>query len=412
MKIHSINTYVVDGGFRPWTFVKIQTDDGLVGWGDACDWEASFATAKVVEFLSQFLIGQDPMNIESIFWQNVNKCNRSVGGIAWKAIAGIDTALYDIKGKALGVPVWQLLGGKIHDSLRLYWTHCASGRNKLTSLGLTDKPAIRSLDDLREFACGVRDSGFTALKTNLMPLEDVAGGISPGISEFPAVRNGAAANNATANRAADIPIIRNGTISNRELRTIEAIISTFREICGPDMGIALDTGFTYRLGGAIKLARMLEPYDMMWLEAESLDPDAMQVVRNSTRTTIVHGESVYGVHGYRPYLNNYVQDILMVDLAWNGLTMGKKIFDLAAAYDVPVSPHNCHSPLTTFVAANLCAATHNFYIMEIDCEDVPWRDEIITGKIDINDGYIKVPDAPGLGTDLIESELAKHAIDL
>jgi L-alanine-DL-glutamate epimerase-like enolase superfamily enzyme len=177
------------------------------------------------------------------------------------------------------------------------------------------------------------------------------------------------------------------------------------------MGVALDTGFTYRMGGAIKLARTLEPYDMMWLETESLDPGALRVVRDGTRTPIVHGESIYGVHGYRPYLQNYAQDVLMVDLAWNGLTMGKKIADLAAAYDVPVSPHNCHSPLTTFVAANFCAATQNFYILEIDNEDIPWRDEIITNKFEITDGYLKVPESPGFGTDLIERELEKHKIN-
>jgi len=389
MKISKIKTFVVDGGFRPWTFVKIETDEGITGWGDACDWEASFATAKVVEFLAQFLIGRDPMDVERIFWENVNKCNRSVGGIAWKAIAGIDTALLDIKGKALGVPVWQLFGGKIHDRLRLYWTHCASGRNTLASLGLTDKPALKTIEDLREFAAMVKDSGLTALKTNLMTLAGIPGGMAPGSPRRPAISN--------------------GTISTRELRTIEAIIATFREVCGPDMGIALDTGFTYRLGGAIKLARTLEPYDMMWLEAESLDPDAMKVVRNSTKTTIVHGESIYGLHGYRPYLQNYVQDVLMVDIAWNGLTMSKKIADFASAFDVPVSPHNCHSPLTTFVAANLCAATSNFYILETDYEDVPWRDEIITRPYKIEDGYLIVPDAPGLGTDLIEEELVRRA---
>ena len=389
MKIERIKTFVVDGGFRPWTFVKIETDEGLVGWGDACDWEASFATAKVVEFLSSFLIGLDPMNVEAIFWQNVNKCNRSVGGIAWKAIAGIDTALLDIKGKALGVPVWQLLGGKIHSKLRLYWTHCGSGRNKLAALGLTGEGALRSLSELCEFAHSVKESGFTALKTNVMTLEGVAGGMKPGSQEK--------------------PLISNGMISNPELRSIEAIISTFREVCGLDMGIALDTGFTYRLGGAIKLARALEAYDMMWLEAESLDPDAMQVVRNSTKTPIVHGESIYGTHGYRPYLQNYVQDVLMIDLAWNGLTMGKKIADLANAYDTPFSPHNCHSPLTTYVAAHLSAASSNFYILETDFEDVPWRDDIVTRPYTVEDGYLTVPDAPGLGTDLVESELIKRA---
>ena len=390
MKISSIRTFVVDGGFRPWTFVKVETDEGITGWGDSSDWEASFATCKAVDFLGQFLIGLDPMNVEAIFWQNVNKYNRSYGGIAWKAIAGIDTALLDIKAKSLGIPVYQLFGGFVRDSLRLYWTHCGSGRNLLARRNLNnDKPEIRSLEDLKEFAHQVKESGFTALKTNVMTLDGIKGGMKPGSPVKAAVQN--------------------GTISNRELRTIEAIVSTFRDICGKDMGIALDTGFSYRLGGAIKLARMLEPYDMMWLEAESLDPEAMKVVRQSTRTPIVHGESIYGVHGYRPYLEKYVQDILMVDLAWNGLTMGKKIADLAALHDVPISPHNCHSPLTTFVAANLCAATVNFFILETDTEDVPWRDDIITVKCDIKDGYLSIPAGPGLGTELIERELIKHA---
>lgn len=390
MKIRSIKTFVVDGGFRPWTFVKIETDEGITGWGDACDWEASFATCKVVDFLAQFLIGLDPMNVEAIFWKNVTKCNRSVGGIAWKAIAGIDTALLDIKGKKLGVPVYQLFGGMVWDSLRLYWTHCASGRNLLADRDLAGgKKAIRSLEDLREYAHMVKESGFTAIKTNVMSLDGIKGGMKPGAP-------------------AKAPI-QNGTISVQELKTIEAIVSTFREICGPDMGIALDTGFSYRLGGAIKLARMLEPYDMMWLEAESLDPQAMKVVRQSTKTPIVHGESIYGVHGYRPYLENYVQDILMVDLAWNGLTMGKKIADLAALHDVPISPHNCHSPLTTFVAANLCASAANFFILETDGEDVPWRDDIITVKYEIKDGRLNIPSSPGLGTELVEKELIRHA---
>ena len=389
MKISSIKTFVADGGFRPWTFVKIETNEGISGWGDASDWEASLATCRAVDFLGQFLIGLDPMNVEAIFWQNVNKYNRSSGGISWKAIAGIDTALLDIKAKSLGVPVCQLFGGIIRDNLSLYWTHCGSGRNLLKKRNLCrDRNEIRSLADLKEFAHAVKESGFTALKTNVMTLEGIPGGMEPG----------------TPAKAAT----QNGTISNRELRTIEAIISTFRDICGKDMGIALDTGFSYRLGGAIKLARMLEPYDMMWLEAESLDPEAMKVVRQSTSTPIVHGESIYGVHGYRPYLENYVQDVLMIDLAWNGLTMGKKIADLAALHDVPVSPHNCHSPLTTFIAAHFCAAVQNFFILETDYEDVPWRDEIITNKYIIKDGCLRVPAGPGWGTEPIEEELAKH----
>ncbi|MDR1537099.1 MAG: mandelate racemase/muconate lactonizing enzyme family protein [Clostridiales bacterium] len=389
MKITDIRAYVVDGGFRPWTFVKIETDAGLIGWGDSSDWEASFATCKVVGFLKQFLIGADPMNIEAIFWKNVNKCNRSIGGVSWKAIAGIDTALFDIKAKALGIPAWQLLGGKIRDKLELYWTHCGTGRNLLSKKGLSGKKQIKTLEDLKEFAYEVKESGFRAIKTNIMSLDGIKGGMPYGSPEKPEISS--------------------GMISNQELNTIEAIIRVFRDVCGNDLGIALDTGFTYKLGGAIKLAKRLEQFNMMWLEAESLDPLALKTVRSNTSTPIVHGESLYGVHSYRPYLESYAQDALMTDLSWNGLTMGKKIADMAYAYDVAISPHNCHSPLTTYIAANLCASIPNFFILETDVEDVPWRDDIISFPYVIKDGCLAVPERPGLGTDLNEDELIKHA---
>ncbi len=192
------------------------------------------------------------------------------------------------------------------------------------------------------------------------------------------------------------------------LRNIVHVIETFREGLGPDVGIALDVAFRFKLGGAIKLAQALEPYDMMWLEAETFDPEALAVIRHSTTTTICHGESIFGAQGYKPYLQRYAQDIIMPDLAWNGITMGKKIADMAHAYDVLVAPHNCHSPLTTLVSANVCATVPNFYILELDVDDAPWRDDLLTHPFEIEDGYLKLPTRPGLGSDLIEAELLKH----
>jgi galactonate dehydratase len=385
MKITAIKPFIVDGGFRPWTFVKVETSDpGLVGWGDCTDWGSPGPVAATVERYAEWVIGRDPMQVEAIWWDLAAASVRHTGGIAWKAMAGIDSALWDIRGKVLNAPVWQLLGGQMRDRLRLYWSHCGSIRARHAErLGL---PRVETSDDLRRLAEEVLERGYTAIKTNLFPLKD-----RPDATPIRA---------AFSTHAGDTPpaVIRNA----------EAVVGTFRQALGPDVGIALDVAFTFKLGGAIKLARALEPYDLMWLETETFDPEALKLIRESTKTTICTGESLFGTHGYKPYLQRHAQDIIMPDLAWNGITMGKKIADMAHAYDILVAPHNCHSPLNTLVSAAVCATIPNFYIQEFDVDDAPWRDDIMTHPLDIEDGHLKLNDRPGLGSDLIEAELRKH----
>ena len=385
MKISAIKPFAVKGRFRYWVFVKVETDTGLIGWGDASDWDAPFSITEAVRYLEPFLIGKDPFDVEKIWWNNTQIFKRMWGGIAWKAMSGIDTALWDIKGKALGVPVWQLLGGKIRDRLRLYWTHCGSAQ--FAHHQYLNSPRLRSIEDLKKFCERVAQSGLTALKTNIMAM------------------------NGTPLYGVPREEIFTGKISNEEVETACMEIEVFRKELGNKFGIALDTAFDYRLDGALNLARALEPYDMMWLETETFDVNAQEKLAYLTTTPIVHGESLYDLHGYLPYLQRHAQKTIMVDLAWNGLTMGKKIADLALAFDTAVSPHNCHSPLTTFVAAQFCASIKNFDILEIDYDDVPWRDELITEKIQIENGYLLVPERPGLGTDLIEEKLLEYAVE-
>jgi L-alanine-DL-glutamate epimerase-like enolase superfamily enzyme len=383
MKISAIKTFIVDGGFRPWTFVKVETSDpGLVGWGDCTDWGSPGPVAATVERYSEWVIGRDPMQVEAIWWDLAAASMRHSGGIAWKAMAGIDSALWDIRGKVLNVPVWQLLGGKMRDRLRLYWSHCGSVRARHAErLGLSK---IETSDDLRRLAEEVLERGYTAIKTNIFPLQDCP---VPAMSSL-------------AHPTGDAPaaVIRNAA----------TIVGTFRETLGPDIGIALDVAFNFKLGGAIKLAQALEPFNLMWLETETFDPEALRLIRESTKTTICTGESLFGTQGYKPYLQLHAQDIIMPDLAWNGITMGKKIADMAHAYDTLVAPHNCHSPINTLVSASVCATIPNFYIQELDVDDAPWRDDIMTHPFEIENGYLKITDRPGLGSDLIEEELRKH----
>ena len=388
MKVTKIKTFIVDGGFRPWTFVKVETSDpGVVGWGDCTDWGSPGPVAATVERYSEWVIGRDPMQAEAIWWDLAAASVRHTGGLAWKAMSGIDSALWDIRGKVLNAPVWQLLGGKMRARLRLYWTHCGSTRahsDRVARLGLPF--VVETTDDIHRLADEVLSRGFTAIKTNFIPLKDrpdaePAGGVFQ-------------------SEAGDCP--------PGALRNAVAVVSAFREALGPDVGIALDVAFRFRLGGAIKLARALEPYDMMWLETETLDPEALRVVRDATTTPICHGESIFGTHGYKPYLQLHAQDVIMPDLAWNGITMGKKIADMAHAYDVLFAPHNCHSPINTLVSANVSATVPNFCVQEFDVDDAPWRDDLMTHPFEIVDGYLVLPERPGLGSDLIEEELLRH----
>jgi L-alanine-DL-glutamate epimerase-like enolase superfamily enzyme len=386
LKITKIEPFIVDGGFRPWTFVKVETSDpGVVGWGDCTDWGSPGPVAATIQRYSEWVLGRDPMQVEAIWWDLAAASVRHTGGIAWKAMSGIDSALWDIRGKVLNAPVWQLLGGKMRDSLRLYWSHCGSTRAQHAErLGLPYK--VETTDDLRRLSEEVLARGYTAIKTNLFPLKDRPDAVAR-MTRFSA-------------STGDCPM--------SAIRNAEAVVGTFREALGPDVGIALDVAFNYKLGGAIKLAQALEPYDMMWLETETFNADALQVVRSSTSTPICHGESIFGTQGYRPYLENYASDIIMPDLAWNGITMGKKIADMAHTYDVLFAPHNCHSPMNTLVSANGCANVPNFFIQEFDVDDAPWRDDLMTHPLEIENGYLKVPDRPGLGSDLIEEQLRKH----
>jgi galactonate dehydratase len=385
VKVTGIRTFIVDGGFRPWTFVKVETSDpGLIGWGDCSDWGSPGPVAATVERYSEWVIGRDPMQAEAIWWDLAAASVRHTGGIAWKAMSGIDSALWDIRGKVLNAPVWQLLGGKMRDKLRLYWTHCGSTRHRHAQrLGLQ---SVESTADLRRLAEEVLERGFTAIKTNTFPLKDQP--------------DAAPVNAAFVSRAGDAP--------PSAIRSAVAVVGTFRDALGPDVGIALDVGFSFRLGGAIKLARALEPYDLMWLETETLDPEALRVIRDSTRTPICTGESIFGTHGYKPYLQLHAQDVIMPDLAWNGITMGKKIADMAHAYDILFAPHNCHSPINTLVSAAVGATVPNFFIQEFDVDDAPWRDDLMTHPFEIEDGFLAITDRPGLGSDLIEEELLKH----
>ena len=146
----------------------------------------------------------------------------------------------------------------------------------------------------------------------------------------------------------------------------------------------------------------------MWLEMDIYDPAALLQIKEATNVSICSAECLYAMKGYNPYLERHAMDVCMIDLPWNGYIESRRIAALADMYEIMVAPHNYYSHLSTFMNAHLCAVTPNLKIMETDFDSVPWRDEITTDVPDIKDGYLILPQKPGIGTELNEKEIAKH----
>ncbi|MDE0553429.1 MAG: mandelate racemase/muconate lactonizing enzyme family protein [Candidatus Poribacteria bacterium] len=386
MKITNIETFIVDAGWRPWTFVKVETDEGVTGYGECSDGRNPNGVVGTIKDFTPLLVGRDPRPYEMRFWDMIRGSRQSPGGIAAKAIAGIECALVDIKAKALGISVVELFGGPTRDDVRVYWSHCGSSRAR--NYELIGVPPLRSMDDIAALGREVVERGFTALKTNVIFPGDTAsvhfGGFGGG------------------------PGTTDGNVSSQVLRHIETLIGTFREAVGPDVGINLDLNFNFKPEACIRIAKVLEQFDMLWLEIDMYDHEAIRQIKDSTTTKICTGENLYYMREYLPYFQCRAADVFMIDVPWNGFAPSKKIGDLANVFQLNVAPHNYYSHLATHTSASLCAVLPNVRIMEIDIDDVPWKDDLTTHVPDIVDGYMKIPTRPGWGTDLNEEVAKAH----
>jgi len=158
----------------------------------------------------------------------------------------------------------------------------------------------------------------------------------------------------------------------------------------------------------ISVAQALEPYDLMWLEIDTYEPAALAQIKQATTTPICSGENLYTPRGYKPFFDRQALDMAMVDVPWNGLTAAKKSAALAAVYELTIAPHTCDRHLATLMSAHLCAVATHVRILEIDSDDVPWTDDLLTAPLAISEGQLTVPTRPGWGADLNEREVARH----
>ena len=378
MRIVSIEPLQCSNGWSTWTFVRVETDTGLVGYGECSDWQMPRALASGVHDLATDIIGKDPRQVGALTADMAFRMRQNVGGVARKSLAGIEAALWDIKGQALGVSITELLGGPTRERIRVYWSHCGSYRAR--NADVLGTPPINTWADLTDLGHEVVRRGYTALKTN--PLH-------PGQPNY-----------------FTQPV--DGNLERGDLAIIVRQIETFREAVGPDVDICLDLNFRYRPAAVISIADALAPYELFWIEYDSYDPEALAHVRRSIRTPLCSAENLTAVHDYARFFQAGAMDVAMIDVAWNGIAQSLHIAELAAAHEVHVAPHNYYSHISTFMCAHVAAAVGNLRIMETDVDSAPWRDDLVSVTPTIENGWMRLPDAPGLGTALNEEAVAAH----
>ncbi|PSP27627.1 enolase, partial [Halobacteriales archaeon QH_2_65_14] len=376
VEITDVQTTMVDGNF-PWTLVRVYSDAGVVGTGEAY-WGAG--VPELIERVRPFLIGENPLDIDRLYEYLVQKMSGegSIGGPTVTAISGVELALHDLAGKLLDVPAYQLLGGKYRDAVRVY-CDCHAGEGESEDERSTAEPpegertgTEAAIASAREAERVVDELGYDALKFDL-----------------------------------DVPSGREKDRANRHLRNAEIehkvdIVEAITVAVGDRADVAFDCHWSFSGGSARRLATALEPYDVWWLE-DPVPPENHEVQREITRETntpVAAGENVYRKHGHRTLLEEQAVDVVAPDVPKiGGMRETRKIADLADVYYLPVAMHNVSSPVATVAAAHVGAAIPNALAVEYPSYQLDWWGDLVEETV-IEDGYIEVPEAPGLGVTL------------
>ena len=360
MKITKIETFLVRPDSRNYVFVRVQTDEGLYGVGESYSTGPDDAVAAVIHDFEDWLIGRDPREIERI-WQLLYNASRFPGGVITNAaISGIEHALWDLKGKALGVPVYELLGGKCRDHIPVY----------IHSGGATpEELAENTASRLARYGCGaVKVSPF-----------------APGHER----QGGAAVNRMAAAR-------------------MEAL----RRALGDDVEIAVDAHATiFEPVRALQLAQALKPYNPYFFEEPTRPEniDALAALRRQMDIPLATGEMLYTKYEFRDLLVRGAADIVQPDICCaGGLLEQKKIAAMAEAFYATIAPHNPVGPIATAVNVHLAACTPNFLILEYLPDDAPGRRELVDEPMKLVDGHLELPTRPGLGIDLNTEAFDKY----
>ena len=384
MKVTAIEVFPVKSLGRPWLYCAVRTDEGITGYSEFGVGDLAKGLTGLVEDLSRHIIGRDPRSVEQHYTNMVRSSRSAYGGATWMAIAGIELALWDVKGKAMGVPVHELLGGPTRTEQKVYWSHLVSFQS--TNYKALGREPLRNYDDIKALMRMALDAGYDTVKTNIQ---------IPG-DPFRTISQGTAG--------------PHDQIMERALRQAAVTqIAAMREEAGPDANICLDVNVNFKAEAQIRLGQALEPYDLMWMEIDNLDAESLRMVKDATRTPICSGEQKLGPLNYLELLQNRSMDFMKLDVQWQGFIPARRAANMAELFDINVAPHNYNSHLSNFQTMNLCASINNVRISESDPVQAPWREELFTALPEVNNGMMKIPTGPGWGTDLREDMAKKYA---
>jgi galactonate dehydratase len=367
MKITGIKTLVVNAEMRNWVFCKVETDQaGLFGWGEgSLEWKTR-AVVGAVEDIAPMVVGEDPRRVEHIYQKVYRQSFWRLGVIGMSALSAIDQALWDIKGKALGVPVFELLGGQVRERVRMY-THLGGGDMR----AVYETFAVEPLIDLAQ---RVAAKGYTAIKVVFVPYSEPLEGIP-------------------------------------KIRRFALLMERLRDAIGDSIDIMIDFhGRTYP-AMAIQYINAVEEFRPYFCE-EPVPPEnveALVEVTRAVRVPIATGERLVGRGQFRPIFEQRACHVIQPDICHcGGLSEAKKIAAAAETYQMGVAPHNPLGPIANAVALHFALSTPNFLIQEDMLTDVPWRWDVVNSSLQTESGYWLPTTQPGLGIEVNEAKAKQH----
>ena len=413
LKITDMRFVDIVGAPMHCTLLRIETNQGITGYGEVRDG----ASKLYAQMLKRFLIGENPCNIDKIFRRikQFGGQSRQAGGVC-----GVELALWDIAGKAYGIPVYQMLGGKFRDKVRMYCDTDVDGKD--TGLNMGDALKKR-----------IEKHGYTMLKMDLgiNQLWDVEGGLSAPVgfldeyhhtaemAREAKARGDKAAARWWANRSYDQNNIAHPFtgihITKKGFDYLENYVKEVRSVIGYEIPLSIDHFGHIGVEDCIKLANRLEDYNMCWLEDMIPWQLTEQYVRlhNASTTPIATGEDIYLLENFKPLLDNRAVSIIHPDiLSSGGIYETKKIGDYAEECGVAMALHMAETPVACLAAVHVAAATNNFLGLEFHSNDVDWWSDMVkdTEKPRIVDGFMAVPEKPGIGIDELDDEVLKEHI--
>lgn len=352
MKITDIKTFIMDAYRTNWTFIKVETDEGLYGWGEASLGTQEMALSGCVEDLKRLIVGRNPLEIEKMKFEVYRDIYWKGGPVLMSALSGIEMAMWDISGKYFNAPVSTLLGGKIRNKVKMYANAWFTGASEP--------------EEFAKAAAKTAALGVKALKWDPFGKAHM-------------------------------------TIENDELAKAVDIVAAVREAVGKSVDLLIECHGRFNPYTAIKISKAIEPYNIFLME-EPCPPDnvnSLAQVRAKSNIPISAGERVYSIYGFEDFFEKNAADIAQPDIFHTGgIYESKKIAAMAEARHIPVSFHNPSGPVSNAAILQLASTVPNFLIHEIMLTDGSFRKNVTDEKVVFEDGYIQIPNKPGLGIEV------------